>query len=166
MARSAARKRPEVGFELDLIPVLSLVVHLVPMLLLSVRFTALTEVNVKGPLLPTLPAPGPEAYEEQREKVVSVQITAQGFVVNGSGEADPRIPCKGICTPETYDYATLNRSMIAAKRLHPDETRVVIAPDPAIPFEILIGVMDATRATPDGQTPLFPAPLIASGKKP
>lgn len=147
--------------ELDVIPVMSLIVHLIPMLLLSVRFQSLAQVESTQPLLPSAPAPSAEALAEQAREVVSVRITGEGFVVGGDGAADPRIPCLAPCAPDTYDYESLRRSMIAAKRAHPTETRVVLAPEPSVPYDVLVRVMDATRA--DGERPLFPVPLIAAG---
>lgn len=148
--------------ELDVIPIMSLIVHLIPMLLLSVRFLNLAQLESGGPLLPSREAPDRDALATQERKIVSVRITEQGFVVGGDGSADPRIPCRGACTPETYDYASLTRAMAAAKRIHPTESRVVLAPDPVVPYDVLIRVMDATRA--DGPRPLFPTPLIAASR--
>ncbi len=157
-----ARRRVETSAELDVIPVMSLIVHLIPMLLLSVRFLTLSQVEAKGPLLPTTTAPSDEAYAEQERDVVSVRITTDGFVVGGDGAADPRVPCRGPCTPDTYDYDALRRSMVAAKRLHPTETRVVVAPEPAVAYDVMVRVIEAARA--DGEQALFPVPLIAAGK--
>jgi biopolymer transport protein ExbD len=100
---------------------------------------------------------------EQDRKIVSVRVTPDGFVVGGSDASDPRIPCQGPCAPDGYDFTALNQAMIVAKRSHPGENRVVIAADPSIPYAVLIGVMDATRAERDGaRRPLFPSPLIAA----
>ena len=161
-----ARRRVQASSELDILPVMSLIVHLIPMLLLSVRFLTLSQVSAQGPVLPSSPAPSREAFEEQEQRVVSVVITPEGFVVGGSGAVDPRIPCVGPCSPDTYDYASLNRAMVAAKRLHPNESRVVLAPAPSVPYDVLVRVMEASRARTDGGEPLFPAPLIAAGAPP
>lgn len=158
-----ARRRVEQASDLDVLPVMSLIVHLIPMLLLAVRFVTLSQVPASGPVLPSSPAPSSEAFEEQEEKVVSVQITPEGFVVGGGDAVDPRIPCNGGCTPDTYDYASLNRALIAAKRLHPTENRVVLAPGPTIAYDVLVRVMEASRARGDNGELLFPAPLIAAG---
>lgn len=158
----ARPRRVDVSAELDVIPVMSLIVHLIPMLLLSVRFLTLSQIQSEGPLVPTSPAPSNDAYAEQERKLVSVRITPEGFVVGGGDAADPRIPCIGACAPDTYDYASLNQAMVAAKRIHPDETRVVLAPEPSIPYDVLVRVMDATRARARSGEALFPAPLIAS----
>lgn len=158
-----ASRRVETTSELDVIPVMSLIVHLIPMLLLSVRFVSLSQMSAEGPVVPSSQAPSTDAFAEQEKRVVSVVITPEGFVVGGSDAADPRIPCLGACTPDTYDYASLNRAMVAAKRLHPTENRVVLAPAPTIPYDVLVRVMEASRTRADGGEPLFPTPLIAAG---
>jgi hypothetical protein len=155
------KRRVQATAELDVLPVMSLVVHLIPMLLLSVRFLTLGQFEAKGPLVPTTAAPSDAAFAEQERDVVSVRITPEGFVVGGDDAADPRIPCQGACTPDTYDYAALTRAMVSAKRLHPTETRVVLAPEPSIAYEVVVRVMEATRS--DATRPLFPLPLIAAG---
>ena len=144
--------------------VMSLIVHLIPMLLLTAKFLTLSQVTGKGPVLPSEPAPSQAQLASQDQKVVSVRITAAGFIVGGTGAADPRIPCIGECTLELFDYASLNRAMTSAKRLHPTETRVVIVPEPSISYDILIRVMDATRSViGNDKAVLFPDPLLASG---
>lgn len=158
-----ARRLP-VGFEIDLIPVMSLIVHIIPMLLLGIRFATLSVVPTGGPVVPVEQAPGAELLEQQDEKVVSVRITPEGFVVGGSGAADPRIPCRGTCAADTYDYRALTEAMLAAKARLPAERRVVIVPHPALPFEVVVRVMDATRSVREGDTQrdLFPVPLLAA----
>lgn len=159
-----ARRRDIPAAELDLIPVLSLIVHIVPMLLLNVRFMDLASLQVGGPVLPTLDAPSPQVLEEQEKNVVSVRIEAEGFVVGGL-DGDPRIPCNGICEPKTYDFVALRNAMIRAKQQRPSEQRVVIVPQKNTAFEVLVGVMDACRQDADKQ-PLFTEPLLAAPATP
>ncbi len=158
-------KRVEPTFELDVTPILSLIVHLIPMILIAVRFTTMAEVRADGPVLPTTEAPSAEAFSKQTTNVVSVRINDQGFLVTGAGDAEPRVPCKGACAPETYDYAQLNAVLRAAKVLHPDENRVVVAPEGAVPFEVIARAMAAAREDRSAgkpKTPLFSQPLLAS----
>lgn len=141
--------------ELDLIPVLSLIVHIVPMLLLNVRLMDMAGVKVGGPVVPVLDAPSTSVMEEQEKNLVSVQITGQGFNVSGVG----MVPCLGNCTPETYDYAGLRSALEQAHQTHPNEQRVILAPAQGIAFDILIRTMDAARVDSNNQ-PLFPVPLL------
>jgi len=160
-------RRVDASAELDVTPVMSLIVHLIPMILLSVRFASFGQVPASGPVVPTREAASQGRFEEQSRQVVSVRITPEGFVLGGVGDLDPRLPCKGDCGLDTYDYEGLNLAMLEAKRLHPQEQRVVIAPEASVPFDVVVHVMDSTRdaASAGGaRVSLFPQPLLASPK--
>ncbi len=164
-----ARKRVEGAFELDVTPILSLIVHLIPMLLLAVRFTTLNELPASGPVLPTQEAPSQQAYARQSSKVVSVRIGAAGFVVGGVSGIDPVIGCTGDCGPATYDYTRLGNALRAARQEHPDEQRVVVAPEGPVPFEVIARVMATARAYRNeggAEVPLFAQPLLAAPPAP
>ena len=158
----ASRARTPEGADLDVVPIMSLIMHLIPMLLLSVRFTYLAQLP-SGRVVPSVPAPSGEALAEQEAKVVSVRITPQGFAVGGLG-GDHVIPCTAaLCTPDTYDYASLTAAMVEAKERHPTENRVVVAPGRDTPYEVVINVMAATRSRGKGgfKQMLFPDALLA-----
>ena len=163
-----ARARLEELAELDMVPIMSLIVHLIPMLMLCVRFTLLAQLPTAGHILPSVPAASRQVFEAQEENVVSVRIAPLGFVVGGLG-ASESIPCKVLpCTAESYDYARLTDLMAEAKQLHPNETRVVIAPEREVSYEVVILVMSATRERVSGaqHEPLFPDALLADGEVP
>lgn len=164
-----ARRRVEGTFDLDVTPILSLIVHLIPMILLAVRFTTLNELSARGPVLPTQEAPSQQAYARQSSKVVSVRITGAGFVVGGVTGIDPVIACKGDCGPTTYDYAQLGSALRTARQEHPDEQRVVVAPEGPVPFEVIALVMATARAYRNeggAEVPLFAQPLLAAPPPP
>ncbi len=153
----------DTGPGLDLIPMLSVVVHLVPMLLLSVRFLALSQIGARGPVISALDAPDAGSLADQSKRVVSVEIDEKGFLVGGSPGLDPRIPCAGDCSPSTYDLAALGKALRTLKEEHPDERRVVIAPTSTVPFEVVAAVMAAARSdwSTGKEQVLFPEPLLA-----
>lgn len=90
--------------------------------------------------------------------------------------------CKGVpgCTADAacHDYKALRDLVIRVKELDDDgdgtpdydeEKNVIIAPNPDIPYYVLVGVMDSTRDfTPAGSSDkkdLFPNVVIAGGVK-
>ena len=167
-------RRVETDAELDVTAVLSLIIHLIPMLLLGVRFATFAHLPAAGPVVPTRETQDDGRVERQSKQVVSVRITERGFVVGGAGDVDPVLPCRGECSPDAYDYDALTQAMLEAKRLHPLEQRVVLAPDPQVGFEVVVRVMDATREARDPKpgvdgkvrsVPLFPQPLLASPRR-
>lgn len=153
----------DTGPGLDLIPMLSVVVHLVPMLLLSVRFMALSQIPARGPVISALEAPDAGSLADQSKRVVSVEIDESGFLVGGSVGLDPRIPCTAPCTASTYDMPALEQALRRLKDEHPDERRVVIAPSSTVPFEVVAAVMAAARSdwSTGKERVLFPEPLLA-----
>jgi biopolymer transport protein ExbD len=158
------RTRNPTVTNVDLTAVLSVVVHLIPMLLLLVRFRQIAQLDASGSVIPALPSSSAVALAEQAERIVSVRITRDGFYVGGAGEGEPFVPCTAACSVDTYDYPALGRLMLLAKDLHPQERRVVIVPAPEVPYEVVVKVMDAVRArSVDGkEQPLFPQPLLAA----
>jgi hypothetical protein len=149
---------------LDLTPVLSVIMHLIPMLLVVVRFQSIAQIVTPSPSVPLEQAPSAAALAEQQERVVSVGITPQGFVVGGLGERGGLIACNAACALETYDYGGLRLALLEAQLLHPDEQRVVIAPAPTVSYEVLVRTMDTCRERIVGgeRTPLFPQVVIAT----
>ncbi len=159
------RRRVEATTELDLIPVLSLVVHLVPMLLLAVRFVTVAEHPVDRAPVEATDAPSREKLDTQENERVIVRITASGFSVRGVGDGEELIACAAACAPEHYDYRALGDAMVVAKGLHPQVQQVIVAPDPGIPYAVIVGVMDVTRSRRTGtrEESLFPQPVLVTG---
>lgn len=155
-----SKVRLEVNAILDVTPVMSVIVHLIPMLMLSVRLITLAQLSTQGPPLPTRSAPDQAAYEEQQSERVAVGIRPDGFSVLGSTTGF--VPCKGPCSPDTYDYAELNRALVDAKQAHPDEKRVIIAPHADAPYDVVIRTMDTARVRTGTDEVLFPDPLLAA----
>ena len=81
------------------------------------------------------------------------QETVAGAAQPGQGE--PTIPIR---KDGQYDYEALTRQMIKIKRT-PEfraETKVILAPQQNISYEILIATMDAVRERPGNRSDLFP----------
>jgi biopolymer transport protein ExbD len=159
------RARNPVGAEIDLIPVLSTIVHIIPIALIAVRFVTLHEHRLNSPPLVAEQAPSRELVEAQDEERVVVRILPEGFRVKGADAEESSIPCSGGCLPENYDYGALNSLMVAAHARHPGARQVVVAPDRNVPYETIIGVFDAVTETgPKGaRRPLFAEPILVDG---
>ena len=152
--------------ELNLLPVMNLLTILIPMLLLGAQLANL------GLIDSTLPAISPDdsaVPPPEPPLSLTVAITKAGFTVLGAdailrGAADDvtvpcvRTTCRG---PDDYDYAELTRLMALVKDAFPDHDNVVLTPDGSVPYQVLIGTMDATRIS--GERPLFPLVAIAGG---
>lgn len=151
--------------ELNLLPVMNLVTILIPLLLMGVTLVNLATIDSNLPAISddAVPADGPPLN-------LSVAITRQGFTVLGSrqGLEGPAIepvelPCQAerCGDAEAYDYAGLTDALAQVKDAFPDHESVVLVPDNKVPYEVLVGVMDASRA--QAERHLFPQVTIAGG---
>lgn len=123
-------------------------------------------------------------------------VAGSAGVLKGSGDdkkgttlplkSDPtycaETQCRGdsSCRPDPacHDFKALHELIVQVKEFdgdgdgeydYKDEQNVIIAPNPDIPYNVLVGVMDATRDyKPEGATEredLFPYVVIAGGVK-
>lgn len=182
----AMKRRTEPSQELNLVPIMNLVTILIPVLLMAAQFVSLAVIDS------TLPAIGPpQPVEEEPEKkplMLSLALSQKGITILGADtvlfpegappappegtEKPPTLPCKSgsTCTGlDDYDWEELRVKLNLIKDQYPDDQNVILVPDNAIHYEILVKTMDVARD--DDQTKdadgkarlLFPFVVIAGG---
>lgn len=152
-------RRLRVDARIDLVPILSLIIHLIPVLLIAARFRELAQLDAEARVIPAVRTEDGARLAEQSEQVVSVRIDREGFRVGGGGAEEMRVPCRGACAPETYDRPALTSALAAVKARLPSEDRVVLVVDPAVPYAVVVLAMEAARGEPGGPV-LFPKPIL------
>ena len=156
-------RRTESSFDLDLVPILSLIVHLLPMLLLIVRFVTLAEHPVNQPVARATEAPSREKFDAQEKEHVAVRIGASGFVVTGGGEGDFPIPCRTApCESASYDYSGLRAALSRAHEAVPGTSQLLVVPERSVTYQTIIGVFDAARGS-KGEKVIFAEPVLVTG---
>jgi len=147
--------------ELDLVPIMNLVTILIPFLLIASSFASLAVINSTLPAIGPAPEPSPET-----DLNLKVRIDGYGIHVQGDDarlEGGRVLGCRGACAgPESYDLAGLTSLLGELKAEHADAESVVLVPDGAVSYDVLVATMDATRA--DGDDVLFPQMVIAGGQ--
>ncbi|MBK9293023.1 MAG: biopolymer transporter ExbD [Oligoflexia bacterium] len=132
-------------FELNLAPMLDMMVTIIPFLLLSAVFLQLAVINVP------LPVPVAKALEQDRKNdkpEVTIKIKMQGNksmqldVVELSG-ASKRTSINA--TNSEFDYQTLHKKLVEVKQRFPKVFKVEISPDESIDYKSIVGVMDSSR---------------------
>lgn len=153
--KTRAREPDEVG-ELNIVPYLDIMMNLVMFMLLTM--TALVTLGVLNVAAPKYGAAVvPDTVKDPKPKLtLTIGISRNGFFVAGSGAVlpgqtapggainpaeAPTIPLKA----GAYDYDALTVKMVEIKRAFPEESRVILAADPSIEYEILVATMDACR---------------------
>lgn len=149
--------------DLNLVPIMNLVVCLIPMVLFGMSLIKIGIVNVNAPKF----GMGAAAPDESDEKPLNltIAVAADGFRITASGAdvntimglpsldpadpaaaaaaaaAGPTIPKKG----ESYDYPELYNKLVAIKKQFPNESIVNLTAERDTHFKYLIGVMDVMR---------------------
>lgn len=156
---------------LDLVPIMNLVSILIPFLLLGVSYVDLAVVDTT---LPAICSAGCGEEIDAPRLNLSVSVTQQGLYVHGTEgvleEEDQGffIACTtGDCVgDDSYDYQELTRVLALVKDEHPYTEDLILVPDGRIPYNSLIGVMDAARDDPrNGGQRMFPYQTVAGGAK-
>lgn len=134
-------------FELDLAPLLAVMVKLVPVLLVSSAFVQMMVIESE------LPQVVAEAIQKQDDKnnptLVSLEIDGkQGIhiVVTEKGQEKVElVPLKN----GSFDYETLHKKLVAVKQAHPEVFKIEISPDGAVSYNDVVKVTDEARQSRD-----------------
>ncbi len=153
------RNRPETDTELNLAPIMNMVVILIPLLLLSVVFLKVGVVNVSTPKL----APGPSSESPPDEGLgLTVMVDEAGLTIAGREgvlrplpgcpEPGPTVCAREIAAvddPEAaaaaHDWRALYNELAALKAAHPHETTVTIKAADDVPYAVIVRLMDVAR---------------------
>lgn len=172
--RKIRPKEEEETGELNIIPYLDILMNLIIFILLSM--TGLATFGILNVNAPNYGAAS-GASDDNPEKpplLLTVAISPKGFYLAATGGVLPgaaegavaAAPGEGVPTiPKasdgTYDYVALGNKMKEIKTAFPTESKVIIAADKDIQYEILIFTMDALRETSDHKL-LFPDVTLGS----
>jgi biopolymer transport protein TolR len=159
---SFRRKGANLEMDLDIKPVMNLMVVLIPLLLSGAEMLKLSVIEIDLP--PTSGAStGSEQtppQEKQKNLGLKIAITKSGFslatasaIMSGEAAGGPTIPLKG---DGTYDYAELKKKLIEVKKLiinqgFKDKDTAVITASADIEYQLIIDVMDIIQTYKDDQ---------------
>ncbi len=142
-------------FELDLAPLLAVMVKLVPVLLISSAFISVMMVESD------LPQAVKEAIQKEEKKPtanIQIQATSRGLAVvvqKGGSQTTENVPLKD----GTFDFASLHKTLQKVKTANPEVFKVELAPDANIPYKDVVRITDEARRSRDKDVrfPLFDA---------
>ncbi len=140
--RAFKSRTEDATFELNLAPLLDIIVSIVPMLLLSVVFVQITMVET----------PIPQAVQKaivNTDKKDEAQITlavskTSGFKINVEKQGKTRQMNVGLRNRE-LDLVGLHREMLALKTEYPDSFRLELHPEENVNLTELVAIMDKIR---------------------
>ena len=171
---SLRKKSDDLDMQLDIRPVMNLMVVLIPLLLAGAEWVKLGVIEINIPPAKASGGPGNNTQQEVKEKEnrlgLSIAITKEGITIaNAStllaGESGEG-PTVGKTADGAYDYEKLREKLIEIKKLitgkgYVDENRVVLTAGKDIEYQIIIDIMDNVQTyKTEGDTPkemaLFP----------
>ena len=149
-------------FELDLAPLLSVMVKLVPVLLLSSAFVQMMVIETQ------LPQVVQEAIKQQdlnpeKKTEIFVQADTEEFIImvrSPKGDEDVRIAAK----EGQIDYNELHQKLVLIKQKHPEVFKLELNPSEKFPYKEIVRIMDEARKSKDLNV-RFPVMDQAQGKE-
>lgn len=125
---------------LDVTAFINLIVVLVPFLLSTAVFTRMSVLDL------SLPAQSTGALEQLSAEKLNLEIVIRADAI----EVGDRIGGLIQRIPRTqsghYDIAALATLALAIKEKFPDKTDATVLPEPNVPYDVLVQVMDSLRA--------------------
>ncbi len=157
---SLRRQNSPIEMDLDIKPVMNLMVVLIPLLLAGAEFVKLSIIEINLP--PQSQGGGGEEQNPDREVEkrlnLSIVITKSGFTISspsavlpGEDDEGPTIP---INDDQTFDYAKLKEKLIDVKKIvlekeYKDKESAIITASADIEYQVIIDVIDAIQSYTD-----------------
>ena len=155
------KKLEEGEVEANLIPVMNVMFLMIPALLLAMEVARFAAIAVSPPKYAAKADQKEEQEKKEKPLDFKVFIMEDGYRVSASGqqegaeagtEADssrPSIPLKTPGAPldeyDRYAYDKLEAKAKELKSAYPKEFTATVSAENSIPFQVMIGTMDALR---------------------
>lgn len=155
MRRMAKTRTTDATFDLNLAPILDIIVSIVPLLLLSIAFVQVKMIDTS---VPQVVAEAIKRAEEKSTATVNLKISKdRGFIfeVTKEGKTTPvNVPNKG----SDWDMEALHAAAFGIKEKNPEVFRLDMSPASNVNLAELVVVMDKLRRTPDAKKVAFTDP--------
>jgi biopolymer transport protein ExbD len=125
---------------LDVTAFINLIVVLVPFLLSTAVFTRLSVLDL------SLPAQSTGALEKLSADKLNLEIVIRAEAIEVGDRIGGLIQTIPKEKSGHYDIAALATLARAIKEKFPDKTDATVLPEPTVPYDVLVQVMDALRA--------------------
>ena len=150
----AGRYKPKINhnseFELDLAPLLAVMVKLVPVLLLSSAFVQMMIIETELPQVvqeaitqqATLPKPATISLNLDNKTGISIVVTENG---------QEKIKQIDLDEQHTFDFEKLHQIAQEIKKLHPEIFKIELNPSANVQYKDIIKIMDEVRKSKSAQ---------------
>ena len=146
--------------EINIMPLMNIIMLLIPFLILSTEFIKIGVINVAAPKLSTGQASQtePEKKPDKPPLNLTISVTEKGLTLLTRGKKiadgcllDAQTTEQDSITVKKvgnkHNYQSLTQCLKKIKDLFKEEKRVIIMGEPEIRYEIVVELMDASRDT-------------------
>lgn len=155
MNRLAKFRSNDATFDLNLAPILDIIVSIVPLLLLSIAFVQVKMIDTS---VPQVVAEAVKRSNDKATATINLKVSKNsGFVfeVTNEGKTTPvAVPNKG----KEWDLEGLQAAAFGIKEKNPGVFRLDLSPESDINLAELVTVMDKLRRSPDEKKVAFTDP--------
>lgn len=131
------RKEIDEVEDINMTPIMSLFVILIPFLLLAAVFVRINIINSPFPQF------SGKTTKKQNTFTLSLYVKKSGFSVVTTGKKKTKFKIK--LKDGEYQFDELHRRLVLIKKKAPQEYRLNLYPDSSISYETIVKVMDSTR---------------------
>ena len=171
-SRRSSRSIEEV--EVNMTPIMNLMVVLIPLLLSSATLVKIGVIELNLPPAVGTKVSQTKAPKETEKKLdLAVTITEQGFFISSSMAilrgANAKEPTIALMKDGNYNFSELSKKLFEIKteasKMFSDTDKIVIQAEPNINYQLLVTTMDATRniVIDHQKIFLFPDVSLAAG---
>ena len=146
-------------FELDLAPLLAVMVKLVPVLLISSAFVQIMNVETD---LPQAVQQAINKQDDPKNELASLQLDINnktGFRLIIEQKGEQKVESIPLTADGQFDLGNLHQLLVRTKTNYPDVFRLELNPDSSVSYKDIVKVMDEARRARDNQIKF---PLIDS----
>lgn len=153
--RSLKSRVDDATFELNLAPMLDIIVSIVPMLLLSVVFVRITVVETP---VPQAVEKAVAAANEKNKDLIQVRMSVAKdrvvhiTIVDKAAGREVNKEYSVSAKDSKPDTDSLYKQIVSIKKEYPDVFKMELNPEESVPLEEIIAVMDSVRTTKDKET--------------
>ncbi len=143
-------RKTDAAYELNLAPLLDIIVSVIPMLLLSVVFVQIKMIETS---VPQIVAKKIQEQREEKKPELSLALKVSGqtgfnFVLNNNGKTEEfKVALKN----QKLDFDSLTKMAIDLKKQYVDLFSVDLLPEGAVPYNELVQTMDSIRRLPSSE---------------
>lgn len=163
----AGRFKPKIDhnseFELDLAPLLAVMVKLVPVLLVSSAFVQMMIIETE------LPQVVQQAIQEQDKNPNAAQLTVELSKKDGvrfitTENENQKVEVVALTQDKDFDLPAVHAKFQEIKKIHPEIFKIELSPDADVAYKEVVRIMDEARRARSNDV-RFPVKDVKTGQE-